>query len=265
MANVKVNFLSYTLHRAVDLTVIIPTMCFSEMMQPNPAHAADARYPVLYLLHGYGNNHATWNGYTSVELYAEERNMAVVMLSAENKAYINHDGDDNYYDFISHELPEFIQSMFPVSDRPEDTYIAGLSMGSMGTLLHSLSMPERFRAAGAFSGPMMQMNMGMTPEERAAMTDADWDQLVSPEAVELVEKAKAEGKSLPDYYVATGTQDNPEGSKAFARFLEKNGAKVTTNFERVYGHEWQFWDESIKEFLDWLPRTDAYAGQLRKI
>ena len=57
MANIQVNFLSYTLHRAVDLTVIIPTMCFPEMMQENPHHTADAKYPVLYLLHGYGNNH----------------------------------------------------------------------------------------------------------------------------------------------------------------------------------------------------------------
>ena len=38
-----------------------------------------------------------------------------------------------------------------------------------------------------------------------------------------------------------------------------------TNFSRVYGHEWQFWDETIKEFLDWIPRTDFYAGKTRKI
>ena len=129
MAKLTCNFLSYTLHRAVDITVIVPSICFPEMMAPNPSHAKAEKYPVLYLLHGYGNNHATWNGYTSVELYAEERNIAVVMLSAENKSYINHGGDDNYFDFISHELPEFVQSMFPVSSRPQDTYIAGLSMG----------------------------------------------------------------------------------------------------------------------------------------
>lgn len=146
MAQIRCNFLSYTLHRAVDLTVIIPTMCFSEMMAEDPHHPQGAKYPVLYLLHGYGNNHATWNGYTSVELYAEERNMAVVMLSAENKAYINHGGDDNYFDFISKELPEFIQGMFPVSPRPEDTYIAGLSMGGYGALVHGLSQSQRFAA-----------------------------------------------------------------------------------------------------------------------
>lgn len=275
MALFQCNFISYTLMREVQMNVILPTVTCPESMGMGgkPTHAGKAPYPVLYLLHGFANNGTVWGRYTSLERYAEERQIAVVTISAENKGYRNQEGGggglmsggDRHFDFLAYEVPEFVTANFNVSKRPEDTYIAGLSMGSMGTLLHSLSMPERFRAAGAFSGPMMQMNMGMTPEERAAMTDADWDQLVSPEAVELVEKAKAEGKSLPDYYVATGTQDNPEGSKAFARFLEKNGAKVTTNFERVYGHEWQFWDESIKEFLDWLPRTDAYAGQLRKI
>ena len=52
MAQIRCNFLSYTLRRAVDLTVIIPTMCFSEMMAENPHHPQGAKYPVLYLLHG---------------------------------------------------------------------------------------------------------------------------------------------------------------------------------------------------------------------
>ncbi len=273
MALFQCNFISYTLVREVQINVILPTISCPESMglgqNQKPSHAGKAPYPVLYLLHGFANNGTVWGRYTSVERYAEERQIAVVTISAENKGYRNQPGSgsgmmgggDRHFDFLAYEVPEFVTANFNVSKRPEDTYIAGLSMGSMGALLHGLSMPERFRAVGAFSGPMMQMKMGLTPEERAKLTDADWDAMVSPEAVELVQKAK----KLPDFYVATGTLDNPEASKAFARFLERSGAKVFTNFSREYGHEWQFWDESIKEFLDWLPRTDAYAGQKRKI
>ena len=249
MANIKVNFLSYTLHRAVDLTVIIPTMCFSEMMQPNPAHIKDAKYPVLYLLHGYGNNHATWNGYTSVELYAEERSMAVVMLSAENKAYINHGGDDNYYDFISHELPEFIQSMFPVSDRPEDTYIAGLSMGGFGALVHGLSQSERFAAIGSFSGAAA--GMPGTPEEYVPL--------------KLAEKCAAENRKKP-LYIACGDQDFLyEANVSFKDEMEKLGFDVTWVVGNGFTHEWRFWNREVEAFLDWIPRTDRYAGEKRKI
>ena len=64
------------------------------------------------------------------ELYAEERQIAVVMISGENKKYIDQD-EDLFVDFIENELPEFITQVFPVSTRKEDTYIAGLSMGDL--------------------------------------------------------------------------------------------------------------------------------------
>ena len=121
-------------------------------------HTPKQKYPVLYLLHGMGNNHATWTGYTNVEMYAEERNIAVVNISGENKAYIRTEGDD-FFKFISEELPDFICGMFPISDRPEDTYIAGLSMGGYGTLVHGLSFPERFAAFGAFSAGTKRVRM----------------------------------------------------------------------------------------------------------
>ena len=252
MANIQVNFLSYTLHRAVDLTVIIPTMCFPEMMQENPHHTADAKYPVLYLLHGYGNNHLTWNGYTSVELYAEERNIAVVMLSAENKAYINHGGDDNYFDFISKELPEFIQGMFPVSSRPEDTYIAGLSMGGFGALVHGLSESERFAAIGAFSGAVAMPGANKTPE-----TDP----------LQLATRCAAEKRQRP-MYIACGDQDGLfEGNMAFRDHLLKEGFEVKWVVGEGFGHEWRFWNREVEAFLDWIPRTDPYYndGVKRKI
>jgi len=68
----------------------------------------------------------------------------VVMISAENKFYRkNADGDD-FFHFLSEEVPAFITGMFPVSNRSEDTYIAGLSMGGYGAIIHGLNHPERF-------------------------------------------------------------------------------------------------------------------------
>ena len=251
MAKFTCNFLSYTLHRAVDITVIVPSICFPEMMAENPTHKKAGKYPVMYLLHGYGNNHATWNGYTSVELYAEERNIAVVMLSAENKAYINHGGDDNYFDFVSHELPEFVQSMFPVSDRPEDTYIAGLSMGGYGSLVHGLSQSERFAAIGSFSGaPRMRSD---------AAPEFDPYQLA---------KKCADEKRMKPMYIACGDQDFLyEDNIAFKDELVKLGYDVTWVVGEGYQHEWRFWNREVEAFLDWIPRTDPFnqPGEKRNI
>ena len=77
----KCNFLSYTLHRAIDINVIIPGVTSSEAEEPTATHKPRWKYPVLYLLHGYCNDYSVWGRYTSIERYAEERQIAVVMFS----------------------------------------------------------------------------------------------------------------------------------------------------------------------------------------
>ena len=73
------NFISYALKRTVDITVVVPTPTLTDgfTLETDPtapiSHKPQHKYPVLYLLHGMGNNHATWTGYTNVEMYAEEQ------------------------------------------------------------------------------------------------------------------------------------------------------------------------------------------------
>ena len=155
MAKFTCNFISYTLKRTVDITVVVPSPTIPESMGMGGgtcSHTPKDKYPVLYLLHGMGNNHATWTGYTNVELFAEERQIAIVNLSAENKSYVKLGGDD-FFTFVSEEVPDFVCGMFPVSREPEHTYIAGLSMGGYGTLVHALNRPERFRRHWSPAGP----------------------------------------------------------------------------------------------------------------
>ena len=59
MALFHVGFISYTLRREVDINVVIPTCTIPEAMGMNgaPTHKHKAPFPVLYLLHGFGNNY----------------------------------------------------------------------------------------------------------------------------------------------------------------------------------------------------------------
>ena len=110
MAKISCNIISQVLKRAIDITVIIPTPTIPDALSPDGkrvSYIPPEKYPVIYLLHGFGNDHATWSGYTNVELYAEENQIAVVNLSAENKAYIEN-GMDDFYTFVSEELPEMV-------------------------------------------------------------------------------------------------------------------------------------------------------------
>ena len=258
MAKINCNFISYTLMRAVDITVVVPSPTFPESAAKAEAedpctHTPRELYPVLYLLHGTGNNHAAWTAYTNVEMYAEERNIAIVNISAENKAYV-FDGEDDFFTFVAEELPDFVTGMFPISKRPEDTYIAGLSMGGYGTLVHAFSHPERFAAFGAFSAATSYKQIaefsGMPPE----------NDRFEPEV--LARKIADEGKAFPKAYMACGMDDFLyENNKKFRDMLISLGADMTWDEIAGYGHEWRFWDIEVEKFLDWLPRTDVYAAQ----
>ncbi|MDR1970917.1 MAG: esterase family protein [Treponema sp.] len=261
MARFLCNFISYTLRRAVDITVVVPSVTIPESMgvgAPSGApakcrHTKADKYPVLYLLHGYGNNHATWNGYTRIELFAEEHNIAVVMFSAENKFYVNHGNDDNYYDFIQNELPDFVLGMFPVSSRPADTYIAGLSMGGFGSLAHAFSNPEKYAAVGAFSAAV---SLDVTHvQDLYKSLSALYDPLIN------AKKRREEGRKLPKIFITCGEKDFLyEANVKFKDDLIALGEDLTWESLPGYGHEWRFWDLQAEKFLGWIPRTDSFVN-----
>lgn len=253
MARFECNVISYVLQRTVDITVIIPTVTIPETMagkEKRPSHIVKEAYPVLYLLHGMGNNHATWCGYSNIELYAEERRIAVVMISGENKYYRCIPDGDDYARFIDEELPEFITSMFPVSKLPEQTYIAGLSMGGAGALMRGFANPDKYAAIGAFSAAIQVMDGG---DGRL------------PDPRDTIIQAGRKTEKLPSLYLACGHEDSLyEENCAFTEFLQTEKVDVKWVSVAGYGHEWRFWDQQVEKFLDWIPRTDCYAAQGRR-
>ncbi len=73
--------------------------------------------------------------------WAEEKNLAVIMPSGDNQFYIDKEDTEEYYgEYVGKELVEFTRKMFPLSEKKEDTFIAGLSMGGYGALINGLSM-----------------------------------------------------------------------------------------------------------------------------
>ena len=244
MAKIQCNVISYTLMRTVDIDIILPSVTIPESMmkQGGVHHDYSQKLPVLYLLHGFGNNHAQWCGYTNVELYAEERQIAVVMISGENKKYIDQN-EDLFAQFIQEELPEYITQVFPISTRREDTYIAGLSMGGFGALYHGLSHPEKYGAIGAFS-----------PGIKMAGNPVDIFKVLEESHIDI------------PIYMSCGDQDFLyDTNLEFLQSLLNKGVDVTWISEKDYKHEWRFWNLCIERFLDWIPRTDVYAKKRRQV
>ena len=131
MALLHVNYFSEALNVQTSVDVILPEMKQGIGVD---ASAAEELPKVLYLLHGYSDDHTIWQRRTSVERYAASRNLAIIMPGVNHSFYYNEVYGEKYWDFVSDELPKVMHRFFRLSDRPEDTFVAGLSMGGYGAM-----------------------------------------------------------------------------------------------------------------------------------
>ena len=128
MAFLQVQFFSKALEVASTVNVILPEP--AQGIGVDAAQAAELP-KVLYLLHGYSDDHSIWMRRTSVERYAAQYNLAVIMPAVNHSFYTNEVQGERYWDYVSEELPQVMHRFFRLSQRPEDTFVAGLSMGCL--------------------------------------------------------------------------------------------------------------------------------------
>ena len=140
-------FYSPVLRRNTEINVCFPTP--DEETDPMRTEV-----PVLYLLHGMHGDATSWLYRTNISRYADKAGIAVVMPSAANSFYQDMTHGERFFTYVTEELPKFIQGLFPVSKKREDTFVAGLSMGGYGAYYIGLSCPEKFGAVASFSGAL---------------------------------------------------------------------------------------------------------------
>lgn len=214
-------------------------------------------WPTLYLLHGLGDDEAAWCRYSAVERYANERGIAVIMPSCGRSFYCNMAYGPRWFDFLSNELPSVAGRLFPLSERRESTFVAGLSMGGYGAFKWALRQPHRFAAAASLSGSLdiadVATRADPPPDARLIFGDrspagSDDDLLT------LVEQFSAASDTAPRLYQWCGTEDflyQPN-----QRFLNAaRTAGIAVDYSEGPGdHQWRYWDEQIERVIDWILR-----------
>ena len=253
MALIQLEFKSKALKRTVPMTVILPIEKFQ------------GPYPTLYLLHGLTDNCNAWLSNSRIRLWAEESGLAVVMPSGENSFYMDilvKDGClGDFGEYIGRELVEVTREMLPLSERREDTFLAGLSMGGFGACRNALKYCDTFGKAAILSGALHIYEYPVSWVETQGNTIGEVRNFGNPEETRntdrnpryLIKAIKEDpDKQFPAFYVACGLQDVLlEANRSIARALAEAGADVT--YEEGEGiHDWFFWDTYIERVLKWL-------------
>lgn len=125
---------------------------------PSDYASSQSRYPVLYLLHGMGQNYLDWvqkgdANRTADSIIAKGSipNMIIVMPDAGNSFYINSADGYNYEDYFLKELIPYIDSIYKTRPSRDFRAIAGLSMGGYGAIVYSIKHADLFSACVALS------------------------------------------------------------------------------------------------------------------
>lgn len=289
MALVHLDFESQYCAFNQDVYIILPDR--PRRIDAASFYSSGKKYKVLWLLHGTFGGYSDWIRKSNIETYACEHDLIVVMPGVMNSDYEPWNNLANGYDsckYIIDELMPLVHNWFPASDKREDNFIAGLSMGGGGTIKLALAYPEKFAAAASLSSaPWFYDDRKEELEEifakdRKYYLESDDEQtrrnlrlynqmhrydsveefLDSPSNTSRTLDRMADDPRLPRLFFSIGTEDpGYERFEKFRRHAEEIGLKV--EFHTGPGvHEWRVWERDIQLALKFFGIDGDIKGNL---
>lgn len=232
---------------------------------------SDRSYPVLYLLHGSGDDQTGWVQFGEVmnitdKAIAEGTStpMIIVMPDANTgrKGYFNDiKGDWNYEDFFFKELIPYIEKQYRTKTDKRSRAIAGLSMGGGGTFVYALHHPEMFSSAcplSAYVGPFnLEDTKRMMLRNNTDLTDSTVTNYFNRYSVlPLVNNMPDEQKKAVRWYIDCGDDDFLYEGNALVHIAMRKKDIPHEYRVRNGGHTWTYWRASLPKVLNFV--TDAF-------
>jgi enterochelin esterase-like enzyme len=227
-------------------------------------------YPVLYLLHGSGDDQTGWVQFGEVLRITDKAiadgiatPMIIIMPDGNTgrRGYFNDiKGDWNYEDFFFQELLPYVEKKYRVKSEKRFRAIAGLSMGGGGTFMYALHHPELFSSActlSAYVGPLT-IEEAKTRWIKDAPNTPD-STLTSyynrHNAISLINAMPDAQKKAVRWYIDDGDDDFLyEGNCLVHIAMTKK--QIPHEFRiRDGGHTWTYWRESLPEVLKFVSMT----------
>lgn len=235
---------------------------------PPDYETSERSYPVLYLLHGAGDDQTGWVQFGEVLHIADqviEKGKATPMIivmpdgNRGQRGYFNDlQNEWRYEDFFFEEFMPYVESTYRIKGEKRYRAISGLSMGGGGTFMYALHHPELFSSAcplSASCGPLTRENMKRQIERRGWETGSDdemeaWYKRHS--VLELINDMPDDQKKTVRWYIDCGDDDFLfEGNSLTHIAMRKK--EIPHEFRiRNGGHSWTYWREALPEVLTFI-------------
>ncbi len=261
MAYVHFEFFSTSLMRTIPVTAILPVDNTDFTQEKKPMQKP---FKTLYLLHGIFGNCMDWLSGTNIQTLASKHNIAVIMPSGDNHFYVNSPAAGfQYGDFIGDELVDITRKLFHLSDKREDTFIGGLSMGGYGALVNGLKHHNTFGYIAMLSAALILDNIASSSDAMPSITHnksyfqavfGDLDAITGSDKDyhALMEHLIHDNVEIPQIYMTIGTEDFLlDSNRSYRDFLLKHNIPLTY-VESAGAHDWDFWGRTINDVIHWL-------------
>lgn len=238
---------------------------------PPDYESSTRSYPVLYLLHGSGDDQTGWVQFGEVLRITDEAirkgkatPMIIVMPDANTgqRGYYNDiNGKWNYEDFFFKELMPHVEKTYRIKKEKRYRAISGLSMGGGGSFMYALHHPELFSSSAplsAYVGPLtiedLKENLNRNGQTNYTEQELD-DYFKSHSAVELVKNMAADQLSSVRWYIDCGDDDFLfEGNSLI--HIEMKKKQIAHEYRvRDGAHNWTYWRESLPEVLEFVSQA----------
>ncbi len=254
MALIHCNFFSEVLGISTAMYVVLPQTTRSQYGIHSVA--GENLHQTLYLLHGLSDDYTAWVRWSSIERYAGEYGLAVVMPAVNRSFYADMVHGYKYWTFVSEEVPALARYFFRLSDKREDNFVAGLSMGGYGALKMVLSHPDKFAAGASISGVVdLARYVRDNPRDELDNIFGKGADIAGTEndLFHLAKRVAESSGPKPKLFQCCGTEDFLyEDNLKFRDFCRKLSLDLTYE-EEPGDHNWAYFDKKIQSILSWLP------------
>ena len=239
---------------------------------PPDYNISERSYPVLYLLHGSGDDQTGWVQFGEILYIADKAikegkatPMIVVMPDADSgrRGYTNTpDGEWRYEDFFFRELMPHVEQKFRIKGEKRYRAISGLSMGGGGTFYYALHQPELFSSAcplSASTGPLNRDGLQNYMNRRGieATNEEEMNEWYENYSVlHMVRNMPEDELKAVRWFIDCGDDDFLyEGNSLVHIALKKRNIPHEYRV-RDGAHNWTYWRESLPKVLEFV--SDAF-------